>query len=48
MWVPRTREAVSALLKLLHLMQRGGGFWHMSLVLAGAAGTSGIPVAILG
>ena len=47
-WVPRTRAAASALLKLLHLMQRGGGSWHVSLVLAGPAGTSGLPITVLG
>ena len=45
--VPCSREAGSALLKLLRLMRRGGGFWHVSLVLAGAAGSSGTPVAAL-
>lgn len=46
-WVLCSREAISTLLKLLRLIRRDGGFWHMSPVLAGAAGSSGIPVAAL-
>lgn len=46
-WVLCSREAISMLLKLLHLIRRDGGFWHMSPVLAGAAGSSDIPVAAL-